>query len=62
MLGWFLLLCVLIILMAVVRVRNANHGYTIGSGIFKRSDNNLEKDKHLDIADYQYYNSTDKLK
>ena len=61
MLGW-IILCVIIVLLVAVGFRNANHRYTFGSGLFKRSDANLEKDKYLDPADYQYYNSKDKLK
>ena len=30
--------------------------------MFKRDDNNLEKDKHLDVSDYDYYNNKGKLK
>ena len=61
MLGW-IVLCIIIVLIAAVGFRNANHNYTFGSGLFKRSEANLEKNKYLDPADYQYYNSKDKLK
>lgn len=61
MLGWFIL-AVIIVLMVMVGVRNANHRYTFGSGMFKNSEGNLEKEKHIDIADYEYYNKQDKLR
>ena len=54
MLPGFLLLSAIVNTMAIAR-RNINHGYTSGSGMWKNSDNNLEKDKHLDPADYNYY-------
>ncbi len=47
----------LLIIIAVVAKRNMNHNYTIGSGMFKMSDDNLEKDKHVDTADYNYYDN-----
>lgn len=53
---------VIIVLIVVVGLRAANHSYTVGSGMFKQSDNNLNKDEHLDISDYNYYNSEDKMK
>jgi hypothetical protein len=42
-----------------VGVQSANHGYTMGSGLFKKSEANLEKEAHLDVSDYDYYNSKD---
>lgn len=48
---------VLILALVIVARRNMNHNYTIGSGMYKMSDNNLEKDKHVDPADFDYYNS-----
>lgn len=56
------ILLVIIVFFVVVGLRAANQNYTAGSGLFKRSDNNLEKDEHLDISDYNYYNNKDKLK
>ncbi len=53
---------IFIIVMLVLAARNMNHGYTIGSGMFKSSDDNLEKDKHLDPADYNYYDKDGKKK
>lgn len=61
MLGWIIFI-VLLVLFAAVGIRNANHGYTLGSGMFKNSDNNLERDEHLDASDYNYYNEKDKMK
>lgn len=49
------------VLLVVGAVRMANHSYTRGSGLFKNSEHNLEKEKHLDVSDYQYYNDKDKL-
>lgn len=60
--GWFFLLCIVLILFAVVIARRANHNYTIGSGLFKNSDNNLEKDEKIDVSDYDYYNTNGKLR
>lgn len=59
---WIFLLLVAIILIIWIAARNANHGYTIGSGMFKNSDNNLDKDEHLDVSDYDYYNKKGKFK
>lgn len=53
---------VLLIAFVVLARRNMNHNYTIGSGMFKMSDDNLEKDKHLDISDYDYYNKDGNLR
>ncbi len=47
----------LIIVFVVIARRNMNHNYTIGSGMFKMSDDNLQKDEHLDSADYNYYDN-----
>ena len=47
----------LLILIVVRARRNMNHNYTIGSGMFKMSEGNLEKGKHVDPADYNYYNN-----
>lgn len=58
---WVILL-VIVVILAVITIRNANHSYTIGSGMFKNSDNNLNKDEHLDASDFDYYNKNDKLK
>ena len=46
----------------VIRARKADQNYTIGSGLYKDSDYNLEKQRHADACDYNYYNDTDKLK
>ncbi len=59
--GWMILVGIGIVLAVVLGCRNANHNYTIGSGLFKESDENLQKGEHLDPADYQYYNHQDKL-
>jgi hypothetical protein len=59
--GWLVIL-VVFVGTGVAKVRTANHDYTAGSGMFKRDDNNLEKDKHLDVSDYDYYNKKGKLK
>lgn len=48
---------VLIIVFVVIARRNMNHNYTIGSGMFKMSEDNLQKDEHLDSSDYNYYDS-----
>lgn len=59
--AWIILIVVVIIFI-IVFFRNANHNYTIGSGMFKNSDNNLDRDEYLDPSDYDYYNKKDKLK
>ena len=46
-----------ILALIVAARRNMNHNYTIGSGMFKMSEGNLEKGKHVDPADYNYYNN-----
>ena len=38
-----------------IYLRNSNHNYTIGSGLFKTSEYNLDKDEHVDSSDYNYY-------
>ncbi len=52
----------LLILIVVLARRNMNHNYTIGSGMFKMSDDNLEKDEHLDVSDYNFYDDKGILK
>lgn len=52
----------LLVLIAVLAKRNMNHNYTIGSGMFKMSDDNLNKDEHLDAADYNFYDDKGILK
>ncbi len=59
--GWFILLAVVVVAV-ILGMRNANHSYTIGSGMFKNSDDNLNKDEHIDVSDFDYYNKKDKLK
>lgn len=64
---WELIIGVVIIVvvfigMLIVARRNITHNYTIGSGMFKMSDNNLEKDKHLDSADYNFYDDEGLMK
>ena len=59
--GWLVIL-VVVVGTGVAKVRNANHDYTAGSGMFKRDDNNLEKDKHLDVSDYEKKKKKGKLK
>lgn len=53
---------VIIVLVVIVGIMAANRNYTVGSGMFKKSDNNLQKDEHLDASDYNYYNNKDILK
>lgn len=59
--GWFIVLgAVLVILLGVCYRRNINHGYRMGSGLFKSSDDNLdEKDE---FCDKDYYDKDDSLK
>lgn len=60
-LGWICVVFVIVIF-AVVKSRKMNENYTVGSGLFKRSDYNLEKDEKMDASDYNYYNDKDQLK
>ncbi len=53
---------ILLLALIILAKRNMNHNYTIGSGMFKMSDGNLEKNKHLDSADYDYYNENGNLR
>ncbi len=62
LIGGFVLVVALIIVMVIIARRNMNHNYTIGSGMFKMSQDNLEKDEHLDSADYNYYDDKGILK
>lgn len=57
-----LILVVIIVVVVIAALRNANQNYTMGSNMFKNSDNNLEKDEHIDPADYDYYNKKGKMK
>ena len=59
---WLIFLGIMIAIFVVLGLRNANQNYTIGSGMFKRSDDNLQKDEHMDASDFNYYNDTDKMK
>ena len=45
-----------VVLAMVIRARKADQNYTIGSGLYKDSDYNLEKQRHADACDYNYYN------
>ena len=53
--GWIIFGFVIAVII-IVALRNANQSYTIGSGMFKNSDENLNRDEHLDPSDYDYYN------
>ena len=57
-----IILVVVIIILVVIAIRNANQNYTIGGGMFKNSDNNLNKDEHMDSSDYNYYDKDGKFK
>ena len=57
-----IIIIAVILFLLVVALRNMNHNYTIGSGMFKMSENNLETDKHLDSADYNFYDDDGILK
>lgn len=59
---WLIFLGIMIAIFVLLGWRNANQNYTAGSGLFKHSDYNLQKDEHMDASDYNYYNKTDKLK
>lgn len=59
---WLIFLGIMIAIFVVLGLRSANESYTAGSGMFKRSEGNLQRDEHLDASDYNYYNTTDKLK
>ncbi len=58
----WILLGILVVLVIIILIRSANHSYTMGSNLFKNSDNNLEKDKKIDPSDYEYYNKKGKFK
>ncbi len=60
--GWLMFGGVVLVVAALLGWRNANHDYTAGSGLFKNSDDNLEKEKHMDASDFNYYNKTGKQK
>lgn len=57
-----IILVIVIVLGIIGGTRNANHNYTIGSGMFKDSNDNLSKEKESDASDFEYYNQKDKLK
>lgn len=44
--------------------RSQNESYTWGKGLFKNSEDNLDKDlnKSDDASDYEYFNNKNKLK
>ncbi len=52
----------LLIFFAVAAVRNMNHKYTAGSGMFKNSEGYLDDDKKRDVSDYNYYDDEGKMK
>ena len=62
LIGGVIAAAVILISLIVVAKRNMTHNYTIGSGMFKMSDNNLEKEKHLDSVDYNFYDDKGVLK
>lgn len=51
-----------IALIVILGIRNANHGYTAGSNLFKSSEANLAGEEHLDPSDYEYYNKNGKFR
>ena len=52
--GWLIFcLLVLVVLIALVYRRNSNHGYRMGSGMFKSSEYNLDEKEEL--SDKEYY-------
>ena len=57
---FWIVFAVVFIVFAVIALRNMNHNYTVGSGLFKNSDGNLNKDEKLDVSDYNYYNENGK--
>lgn len=59
--GW-IVFGILVVLMGVVAARNMNHNYTAGSGMFKKDDNNLEKDEYMDSSDYNYFDDKGNLR
>lgn len=60
--GWlFVLFCIVMVIFAVVFARKANHGYTFGSGLFRNSDGNLDRDEKRDVSDFDYYNDKGKM-
>lgn len=53
---------IVIILLVVGSKMSRDHGYTIGKGMFKNSEYNLDKDKKSkDVSDFDYW-SKDQLK
>lgn len=51
-----------VVVWAAVAFRNASHNYTVGSGMFKSSKNNLNADEHVDPCDYNYYDNEGKFR
>lgn len=62
LIGGLAFAAVIIILLVILARRNMTHNYTAGSGMFKNSEDNLEKDKHMDASDYEYFNNDGILK
>ena len=60
--GGIVLFIVVYAIIIMVAKRNANHNYTLGSGMFKNSENNLRKEEHLNTVDYNYYDNNGVLK
>lgn len=52
----------LLALMAIASVRNMNHNYTAGSGMFKNSKWNLDDEKTKNVSDHNYYNDKGNMK
>ncbi|HIR03133.1 MAG: hypothetical protein U0M23_03735 [Acutalibacteraceae bacterium] len=59
MLVLFVLL-VVVIVAAVAYAKTADHGYTIGKGLFKSSDSCMDE-KEADVCEHEYWNKN-KLK
>lgn len=61
---WLGLAAAVAVIAAIIgyALRNADQSYTMGSGLFKNSENNLTKDEHIDPADYEYFDKKGKLK
>ncbi|MBQ4569408.1 MAG: hypothetical protein IJA62_05085 [Ruminococcus sp.] len=58
--GWLILGLLSVILIGICYRRSINHGYRMGSGLFKSSDYNLDEKEEL--CDKDYYDEDGSLK
>ncbi|MEE1283014.1 MAG: hypothetical protein UHK60_12330 [Acutalibacteraceae bacterium] len=58
---WLIIFVVVILIIAIAYSRSMNDNYHAGSGMFKNSEYNIDKEEK-DISDVEYFNRDGKMK